>query len=404
MEVPEYTIEARPDGLFNVYYTTVPYNGQPVTRVWGIFGNALTGAANAPCAIVLHGGGGTATPAFVQYYQDKGYAAFAIDTGGLGPDGAVLPNGSMDDATSVNKYGSQIWTDPKDLWHYHAVAHILRGISLLKTLPGVDPNKIFIHGSSWGSHLAALVLGIEAYVADALKTKPRLKAAVLVYGSGYMAVKRETCVGSSDPDVDCADVSYQQGVWRQNLDAARAQEWLTNFDPASYFDKVKTPIYFALGADDANFRQGLMQRGLDLLPVSIASDYRVSLGHSDVNATNPASLPEAYAFVDSILRPTGSYPRVSNMAVSGAEIVAVMADAPLASASLNYTLEQPDMVDGGWDSITDKYYYQRSWTTVALTISGQTATGTAPPAEAISYFVTMVDTLGRKASSKVVAV
>jgi len=59
-------------------------------------------------------------------------------------------------------------------WPYQAVAAVIRGHSLLASLPEVDSRSIAICGLSWGGYLTCITIGIDH----------RFKCAVSIYGCG----------------------------------------------------------------------------------------------------------------------------------------------------------------------------------------------------------------------------
>ena len=48
----------------------------------------------------------------------------------------------------------------QDMWSYHAVAAVVRGHSLLRSLPNVDAERIGVTGISWGGYLTCIVAGV----------------------------------------------------------------------------------------------------------------------------------------------------------------------------------------------------------------------------------------------------
>src|SRR5690606_22637899 len=64
----------------------------------------------------------------------------------------------------------------EDDWPYHAVAAVMRAHTLLRTLPGVDPERTAVTGISWGGYTTCLVASLD----------DRFKAAVPVYGCGFL--------------------------------------------------------------------------------------------------------------------------------------------------------------------------------------------------------------------------
>src|ERR1039457_2747146 len=89
------------------YYQGEPYRGN-ATRVFAYLGRPATGQAPFP----------------------------AMDTAGGGPNGP-LPDGGPDQADTT-KFRDFTDDEARDMWTYHAVSAVIRGVSLLATLPEVD--------------------------------------------------------------------------------------------------------------------------------------------------------------------------------------------------------------------------------------------------------------------------
>ena len=89
-KVPQtYPVETEPfNGMSNddvkpIFYDGVPYKGKP-TRVFAYIGFPKDASAEHPVPgmVLVHGGGGTAFRTWVKTWNDRGYAALAMDTCG----------------------------------------------------------------------------------------------------------------------------------------------------------------------------------------------------------------------------------------------------------------------------------------------------------------------------------
>ena len=165
------------DGLVQeVWYEGEPLQGRP-TRIFAWLGRpaGLQPGQRVPGVLLVHGGGGRAFKEWAAYWAGRGYAALAMDTAGQGPDGNRHPHAGPDqsDATKFQAFDE---AGLRDMWTFHAVAAILRGHSLLASCPEVDAERIGITGISWGGYLTCIAAGVD----------PALKAAVPVYGCGYL--------------------------------------------------------------------------------------------------------------------------------------------------------------------------------------------------------------------------
>lgn len=118
------------------------YYASPAT-----IGAEATSGKSYPGVVLVHGGGGTAFRVWVLEWARRGYAALAMDLAGSRPApmkeqkhpwGAKsyrLPNGGPGQGNDYKFFNiDEPFTDQ---WPYHAVANIIRGHSLLRSLPKV---------------------------------------------------------------------------------------------------------------------------------------------------------------------------------------------------------------------------------------------------------------------------
>src|SRR5439155_22684356 len=108
------------------------------------------------------------------------------------------------------------------MWTYHAVAAVMRGHSLLRSLPNVDPERVGVTGISWGGYLTCIVAGVDN----------RFKAAVPVYGCGFL---------------------HENSVWLDRfakMTPEQRKRWTTLWDPSVYLPAVTMPILFVNGTND----------------------------------------------------------------------------------------------------------------------------------------------------------
>lgn len=159
--------------LKRLLYESEPYKGKP-TRVFAYYAQPDKIDGKLPAVVLIHGGGGTAFAEWAQLWAKRGYIALAMDLAGHSEKRKRLPDGGpdQDEGSRFNPH------DLKDMWSYHAVAAVIRGHSLLRSLPNVDTERIGVTGISWGGYLTCIVAGLD----------DRFKAAVPVYGSISEAV------------------------------------------------------------------------------------------------------------------------------------------------------------------------------------------------------------------------
>ncbi|HEV7404400.1 MAG TPA: acetylxylan esterase, partial [Chthoniobacteraceae bacterium] len=208
------------EGMEALFYETLPWEGKP-TRSFAYLGlPAHAAGEKVPAMVLVHGGGGTAFPAWVRLWTSRGYAAIAMDTCGALP---TTENGKHPRHEFGGPAGWGGWdqTDkaPEDQWTYHAVADVLLAHSLLRARPEVDPARIGLTGISWGGYLTCIVAGVD----------DRFRFAAPVYGCGFLG-----------------DNSAWLGQF-QKLGADGAKLWLQRWDPSVYLPHAKMPMLWVTG-------------------------------------------------------------------------------------------------------------------------------------------------------------
>ena len=220
-------------GARGIFYNGAPWQGKE-TRVFAWIGLPDGASADHPVpgVVLVHGGGGTALANWVRIWNEKGYAAIAMDTCGGIP------------VWSESPYYQQIWPrhahsgpagwgrmedaflPEKDQWPYHAACAVLRGARVLAAMEEVDAAKIGITGISWGGYLTTLCSGLEP---------ERFCFSIPVYGAGYF----------NDP---------QSGLV-QNPQSSQEQKdrWFDLWDPANVMAEISMPVLFLTDAEDFAF-------------------------------------------------------------------------------------------------------------------------------------------------------
>ncbi len=268
-KAPQATWGASTGLVQELFYEGEPLNGKP-TRVFAYLARpANRSSTKFPAVVLVHGGGGKAFSAWAEHWANQGYVALAMDLSGNGPNGR-LPDGGPDQSDQT-KFRDFTQGTATEMWTYHAVSAVVRGHSLLRSLPEVDRDRIGIAGISWGGYLTCIVAGID----------PRFKVAVPVYGCGFLG---------------------ENSVWKDKSLAQMNPEarelWLKLFDPSQYLSNVQCPILFVNGTTDFAYPLDSYQKSYRLVPekwrlVSVA----VNRPHGHI-----WTFPEVDAFVSSILK------------------------------------------------------------------------------------------------------
>ncbi|MEY3175878.1 MAG: hypothetical protein RLZZ436_3792 [Planctomycetota bacterium] len=300
-----------------VYYSGEEFQGKP-TRIFAWYAQPA-GAGPFPGVVLVHGGGGRAFREWALHWAQRGYAALAMDLAGHGPDGR-LPDGGPDQSDE-SKFRSFEDDQIGDMWTWHAVSAVIRGHSLLAAQPAVDSQRIGITGISWGGYLTCIVSGLD----------DRLKAAVPVYGCGFLA---------------------DNSVWREPrftpMSPELRERWVKHFDPSRYLSRVRCPILFLNGTNDFAYPMDSYRKSYELVSEefrTIAMIPRLPHGHI-------WTFPEVDVFMDSQLKagqpmaklgpPQAAEDRVSAMVSGPVEI---------RQAHLHYTLDQGPWQKREWKEL-----------------------------------------------------
>jgi dienelactone hydrolase len=338
-----------------LYYAGEPLNGKS-TRVFACLGRPTNSFATPrPAMVLVHGGGGKAFKDWAEHWARRGYVALAMDLAGNGPGGR-LPDGGPDQSDAV-KFRNFAEAGAREMWTYHAVAAVVRGHSLLRSLPDVGRDRIGITGISWGGYLTCIAAGID----------PRFKVAVPVYGCGFLGAN-----------------SYWTDKSLAAMTPDGRERWLRLFDPSRYVGAVRCPILFVNGTTDFAYPMDSYQKTYRLVPdrwrhVSMA----VNRPHGHI-----WTFPEVDAFAGSVLRGEPALPRIGAVQVKKKSLTAPVDRATgLKEISLCYTTSS-----GPWQ--------QRKWQTIPARVEGSRLTGGLPATRPLVAFLAIKDEAGRHVSSE----
>ena len=317
-ETPEHSKE----GVKAIFYDGVPWKGKP-TRVFAYYALPdVPRGTRVPAMVLVHGGGGSAFVPWVKLWQQRGYAAIAMDTCGCISSGGYS-NHPRDTMGGPPGWGGfdQIDEPITDQWTYHAVADIILAHSLIRSFPEVDPQKIGITGISWGGYLTCIVAGIDN----------RFRFAAPVYGCGYLG---------------------EDSVWLpdfERLGKERAAKWLSLWDPSSYLGKAAMPMLWVDGTNDFAYPPDSLQKSYRLphAPRTLCMRVRMPHGHG-----GPGENPEEiHAMADALLKGEAPLGVIQKVGVTGATVSATYrGKVGMASAELNYTLDSGVWQKRNWQT------------------------------------------------------
>ncbi len=352
-------------------YTGERYKGKP-TKVFAYYASpsTLNGTANAttkkyPGIVLIHGGGGTAYPKWVELWAKRGYAAIAMDLSGHRADKldkrkkpVRMDNGGpeLGRLAAFDIVGHK--SIPDD-WPYQAVASSILAHSLLLSFPEVDADRTAVTGISWGGYTTCIVASIDY----------RFKAAVPVYGCGFL---------------------HEDSMWSaefSKLGAEGTRRWVRLYDPSSYLPKDRVPMLFVGGTNDRFFSlNSFMKSYKAVARVQKNLRLQVNMVHSHEAGWAPN---EIGWFVDSVLGvneekplPVIGEPRFER----GKALSSLNSALPISAAWLNY--DMPGKAG-------------REWVTIPAKIEHGLVSAPLPPVDFSFLFFNVTDARGATVSSPV---
>ena len=360
-------------GIKALWYEGAPYQGKR-TKVFAYMGypNMTTGE-KVPAVVLVHGGGGHAFAEWIQKWNQRGYAAIAMDTTGYFPNSEWRGLVGTEEAPDVPKYTHELYRDLAeegyttgpdkideeiakdcegvlgDHWLYHGVADIILAHNILRMDPCINSDQIGIAGISWGGVLTSLAIGYDNRYAFAIPT----------YGSAYL---------------DYLPAPQLPQIFRDPL---VKKYW----SAADRLDRVKFPVLwqcwcydacFSIGANSLSYRATKEQNA--------AFSPLLQFGHGHRSAWNA---PEVYRFADgalsgklSLIKPITEPEGFGAMAFE----IAVPEDFTDISASIVYMTEPPQYDEN--NKLT------KEWKCVKADILDNHVHGDVPE-DAYCYFVEM---------------
>jgi dienelactone hydrolase len=335
-----------------VYYPGEPYQGKP-TRVFGYYAKPAQGDGPFPAVVLVHGGGGKAFRDWAEHWAARGYCSLAMDLAGVGPAGRLADGGP--DQSDETKFRAFDDKTVRDMWTYHAIAAVVRGHNLLRSLPEVDKDRVAITGISWGGYLTCIAAGLD----------DRFKAAVPVYGCGFLH-----------------ENSYWTADRFTKVEPERRKRWTDAFDPSVYLPNVKCPVLFLNGTNDFAYPLDSYQKSYQLVTAPRTVSVRVRLPHGHI-----WSFGEVDAFIDSVLKKGDPLPEMGAMGREGDAVSApVTSKTKLKAASLHYAV-----AEGVWQ--------KRAWKTLPAELKDGNATAKLPDARPLVYYLAVTDERGLEVSA-----
>lgn len=335
-------------GMQALFFEGPPYRGKP-TRVFAWLGIPRTEPGKKlPGMVLVHGGGGTAFASWVRLWNERGYAAIAMDTCGCVPRGSY-GNWERSGFGGPPGWGGfdQIDEPRQDQWTYHAVADVILAHSLLRAQPSVDPKRIGLTGISWGGYLTCIIAGVD----------PRFRFAAPVYGCGFTN-----------------EHTFAPAVL--GLGPERAARWMRWWDPSSYLAGVRMPMLWVTGSNDFAYTFNALQKSYRLPRTlrTLAIRLRMPHGHGPAGEAPK----EIWVYADSFLKGGEPLARITGQGREGSRVWATFrSKRPIVKAELNVTKDT-----GKWPD--------RRWEALPAAISGSRVTASLPDGVRV-YYVNLFD-------------
>lgn len=179
-------------GVKALWFEGAQYRGKK-TKVFSYIGYPENSCdKKVPAVILVHGGGGHSYAHWVKIWNDRGYAALALDLRGFLPaenqKGLAGTEEQRDDYFERWQEDDEFIAGPdgygiyeengriEDSWLYTAVADTILAHNLLLSDERIDNTKTGITGISWGGVTTSQVIAYDR----------RFAFAIPIYGSGFL--------------------------------------------------------------------------------------------------------------------------------------------------------------------------------------------------------------------------
>ena len=341
----------RPANIRPILYEGEAFHGKP-SRVFAWYGVPTTGKPPYPAVVLVHGGGGTAFSEWVHRWNERGFAALAMDLMGRIPtapwEGRAVSR-PLAGGAAVNNLNP---TDPIDeQWPYYAVCAIVRANSLLRSFPEIDKKRIGLVGISWGGFLSCITSGVDS----------RFQYVIPVYGCGFLGEPELT--RTVKPLADRPEDERKL--------------WLETWNPGVFLTKATKPVFFITDCDDRAYP--LFNWLKSIRQVVSPTGYFVShtFGHSHESGDRPEAVRFAKAMAGKATMP----PTFKKPVIDGSRVnVSFEGGAEPFEACLLY--------------VTEEFAGERrNWRTLPATVDGDTISAELPPG-CVMAFLNLTDSEG----------
>ena len=348
-------------GVQSIFFEGLNYKGKP-TKVYAYYGvpQGIQPTGGWPAVVLVHGGGGTAFPQYVKFWNDQGYAAISMDLEGHLPEPGKK---------SIERYSYE-WSGPsrqgmwKDIdkpleeqYFYHTIPQVVLAHSLIRSFPEVNAEKTGVLGVSWGGIITCLVSGMD----------DRFKFAVPVYGCGFL-------VGS--------DGNFGKELGK--LSNEQLNKFLKLWEPSLWLVNAKLPMLWLNGTNDRHFPMDAWQKSIRSARGHCLQRAEIEMPHGSKWAFMNK---EIVSFANSILKNHKPLPNIGKVKRTGQIVkVKVTGTTPIAKAELCYTLDTGNRTE-------------RLWATIPARLKNRTVT-VSLPIKTVAYFINVTNEQGLIISSE----
>lgn len=330
-QVPKYRkcLERHSDGVEAILIEGLPYQGKKSEIfAWIGFPKNASIASKVPAVVLVHGGGGTAFPSWVKFWNNLGYAAIAMDNCGGMPPQSELDGRFKDGWERHENSGPAGWgvwqssiLERKEQWMYHAVSSVILSHSLLRSFDVVDCSKIGITGVSWGGVITSTAASLDS----------RFAAAAPIYGCGNLDIPNGLVDASS-------------------VDSKLLQKWFELWDPKNYLPLAKIPFLWVNGTNDFAFPPKATMKSAEAKSGDNYFSIQVRMDHC--HGPISEETPEVVRFFDWLLK--NNPPSFSKLQITSVDNMAICDLATLdniGKIELIYTRATAYSADCTWNNL-----------------------------------------------------
>ena len=354
------------DGTYDIkaiFYDGVTLN-EKQTKVFAYIGLPKGASEDnpVPAVVCVHGGGGTAYSEWVKKWNDRGYAAIAMDLYEKGPDGEKHNYGA-----DIPPYaGSRAFSaDLENASLKYNVMDIIYANNLLRGMKEIDSDKIGIAGVSWGGVATAITCGVDQ----------RFAFAIANYGCGYLEKSRT----SFNAMINNPNASI---VW----------------DPINFAANATMPVMYLTGDNDWYF-------SLDSAAASAKStpNARLCAIHNMGHSNTPIFYNEqVYTFADDCINGRTPYADIISEEADGKNIT-ISYSAPVGTEVTDARLYYITTEEIPYNQYSKFNYYSWTESVNPCTIADGEIQATAPNDAKLCY-ISIRDSKGMITSSGLIKV